>query len=114
MRRPFAFSIVVATTAAAAVIVSGGCSRSSGPVSGVDPDKAATMNQERSAFERAEDPPIRAETYFAAGQLAESNGDLAAAAWQYGEAIRLDPKHKRALYRQGICLSQLKKFPEAV
>ena len=106
MRRWIASPIVIAA------LLAGGCSQN-GPVSGVRSDRALAMNQERSAFERIEDPPIQPETYFAAGKLAESNGDLAAAAWQYGEAARLDPKHKRALYRRATCLSQLKKFPEA-
>jgi tetratricopeptide (TPR) repeat protein len=108
MRRTFAFSLL-----ATALVLGGGCSHDSA-VSGVNADKALAMNQERSAFERSEDPPIAAETYFAAGQLAEANGDLAGAARQYGEAARLDPKHKRALYRRATCLSQIKKFPEAV
>jgi tetratricopeptide (TPR) repeat protein len=91
-----------------------GCSKPSGAVSGVNADKALAMNQERNAFETSEDPPIAAETYFAAGQLAEANNDLPAAVWQYGQAVRLDPKHHRALFRQAACLSQMKKFPEAV
>ena len=100
--------------APAIVLVLDGCSTTDGPVSGVNADKALAMNQERNAFETSEDPPIAAKTYFAAGQLAEANGDLPAAVWQYAQTIRLDPKHHRALFRQAACLSQLKKFPEAV
>jgi tetratricopeptide (TPR) repeat protein len=106
MRRSIASSTIVS------VLLAGGCSQHSS-VAGVKSEQALAMNQERSSFERSEDPPIQAETYFAAGQLAEANGDLAAAAWQYGEAARLDPRHRRALYRRATCLSQLKKFPEA-
>jgi tetratricopeptide (TPR) repeat protein len=109
MRWPIATPLL----AAAALVMGAGCSQNSA-VTGVNADKALAMNQERSAFERSEDPPIASETYFAAGQLAEANGDLTGAARQYGEAARLDPKHKRALYRRATCLSQLKKFPEAV
>jgi tetratricopeptide (TPR) repeat protein len=109
MRRSIARTFLAALLA----IALDGCSES-GAVSGVNADKALAMNQERNAFETSEDPPIAAETYFAAGQLAENNGDLAAAVWQYGEAARLDPKHRRALFRRAACLSQLKKYPEAV
>jgi tetratricopeptide (TPR) repeat protein len=94
-------------------LILGGCSQN-GAVTGVNADKAIAMNQERNSFERSDDPPIVAETYFAAGQLAEANGDLKAAAHQYAEAARLDPNHKRALYRGATCLSQLKKFHEAL
>ena len=48
------------------------------------------------------------------GLLLRVQGDYAGAVKQYREALKLDPKHKRSLYRQAICLSQLKKFPEAV
>jgi tetratricopeptide (TPR) repeat protein len=110
MRRSIARTLL----AALLVLALDGCSKDSGPVSGVNADKALAMNQERNAFETSEDPPIAAETYFAAGQLAETNGDLTAAVWQYGQAVRLDARHHRALFRQAACLSQLKKFPEAV
>ncbi|HEY7117045.1 MAG TPA: tetratricopeptide repeat protein [Tepidisphaeraceae bacterium] len=91
-----------------------GCSGSNNvPVTGVNADKAMAMNQERNAFETSEDPPIKAETHFAAGQLAETNGDLPNAVKQYKEALKIDPKHKKALYRQAVCLSELKKFTEA-
>ena len=112
MRWPIAAPLLAAATTAALVLVAG-CSQN-GALTGVNADKALAMNQERNAFERSEDPPIVAETHFAAGQLAESNGDLAGAAHQYAEAVRLEPAHKRALYRRSTCLSQLKKFPEAV
>jgi len=107
-------SILSFVLAPGLVLAVDGCSTNNGPVSGVNPDKALAMNQERNAFETSEDPPIAAGTYFAAGQLAEANGDLPAAAWQYAQAVRLDPKNRRALFCQAACLAQLKKFPEAV
>jgi tetratricopeptide (TPR) repeat protein len=76
------------------------------------PDVA--ISTQRNPFETSQDPPITAETHFAAGQLAETQGDSAGALKQYKETLRLEPSHKRALYRQSVCLSQLKKFPEAV
>jgi tetratricopeptide (TPR) repeat protein len=95
-----------------------GCSQSSngnsGTITGVSNDVAGSMNSHRNPFETSEDPPLTADTHFAAGQLAETQGDFAGAVKQYKEALKVDPKHKRSLYRQAICLSQVKKFPEAV
>jgi tetratricopeptide (TPR) repeat protein len=86
-----------------------------GAMTGVPTDKALTMNQERSGFETSQqDPPIKAQTHFAAGQVSESQGDYAGAVRQYKETLKLSPNHKGALYRQAVCLSHLKKFPEAV
>lgn len=72
------------------------------------------MNGERSGFETSEDPPITAETHFAAGQVSESNNSDAQAIKQYQAALKLDPKHKGALYRTGLVLSRMKKYNEAV
>jgi tetratricopeptide (TPR) repeat protein len=93
-----------------------GCSNSSnnGTMTGVSGDQAEKINGERNAFETSQDPPITAETHYAAGQLAESQGDAAAAIKQYKEALKLDPKHGKSLYREAVCYSQLKKFPDAV
>src|SRR3954449_10421351 len=111
--RPSLARPLLATATVAALVAGAGCPPNAG-VTGGNADKALAMNQERSAFERSDDPPITAETYFAAGQLAEANNDFANAARQYGEAIRLEPTHRRALFGRATCLSQLKKFPEAV
>src|SRR5258708_560757 len=86
----------------------GHTSSNNGPITGVSSDQAGTIQSQRNPFETAQDPPITAETHFAAGQLAETQGDFAGALKQYKEALKLDPKHKRALYRQSVCLSQLK------
>lgn len=94
-----------------------GCTGKSGDtagITGVNAIDAATIHGERSAFDTAEDPPISADTHFAAGQLAEANNDPANAIKQYKSALSLDPKHRKSLYRQAVCLSQLKKHNEAV
>jgi tetratricopeptide (TPR) repeat protein len=109
MRSLFAISL--------SVFIMAGCSTSNNPgggLNGVSGDKAMEMRGGRNPFETSEDPPITADTHFAAGQLAEAQGDFANAVKQYKEALKIDPKHKKSLYREAVCLSQLKKFPEAV
>jgi tetratricopeptide (TPR) repeat protein len=99
-----------------AVVVAAGCSHTAkdASITGLSAEQAATMNGQRNSFETSEDPPITADTRVTAGELAESQNDAAGAVKQYQEALKLNPKHKRALYRQAVCLSQLKRFPEAV
>ena len=74
---------------------------------------AAGTNTDR--FETAKtDPPIAADTRFAAGQLAESRGSTAAAINQYREAVNRDPKNAAAMYRLGVLLAETKRYGEAV
>ena len=65
-------------------------------------------------FETSQDPPIKAKTRFAAGQLAESQGKFDKAIEQYWEAVRLEPKYKEALFRLGVVYCQLKHYPDAI
>jgi tetratricopeptide (TPR) repeat protein len=101
-------------TIAAAVILAG-CANSgnNGPISGVSSDQADKISSERNVFERSSDPPITADTHFAAGQLAEAQGDFNGALKQYKQALKLDPNHVKTIYHQAVCYSQLKKFPDA-
>src|SRR5688500_17225380 len=62
-------------------------------------DAAKTAPQDK--FEASEDPPLKAGTRFAAGQLAEAQGNFDNAIAQYREAIKLDPNHKAATFRLG-------------
>jgi tetratricopeptide (TPR) repeat protein len=75
---------------------------------------AAARPAPRSEFEKVADPPIASDTRFAAGQLAESRGALAAAAEQYRLALRNNPRHVQAMYRLGVVYAEMKKFAEAV
>ncbi len=81
------------------------------PVSGAEADRLAS---EQSRFEKSKEPPMTADTHFAAGQLAESQGAFAQAIEQYKEALKLNPKHLQALYRTGIVYAQVKQYPEAI
>lgn len=101
---------------AASILVISGCNsqKNNNGISGVSPDEARTMNGERSHFETSEDPPITADTHFAAARMAESSDDYGGAVKQYKEALKLNPSHKGSLYRMAICLATQKKYPEAV
>src|SRR5690242_5125634 len=65
-------------------------------------------------FETMQDPPIKAKTHFAAGQVAESQGRMNKAIEQYWEAVRIEPKYKDPLFRLGVVYCQLKHYPDAI
>jgi tetratricopeptide (TPR) repeat protein len=88
--------------------------KNTGAISGVSNERAEQMNAERSKFETSEDPPVNAETHFAAGQFAETQGAMDKAVQQYEQTLKLDPKHQRALYRLGIVYAQMRNFPGAI
>lgn len=67
-----------------------------------------------SELETSKAPPIRANTYFAAGQLAESQGDLANAIAQYQKALNLDPTYADALFRLGCVQTAARDFAKAI
>jgi tetratricopeptide (TPR) repeat protein len=108
--------------AAAAILLAaglaniGGCANKEEPstIRPVGNKTAADMNSERSKFERSEDPPFNANTRFAAGQLAESQGAPQRAVAQYQEALKLDPKMLPAAYRLGVCYTQMRDYPKAI
>ena len=76
------------------VLLSGCTSSESGDaISGVSQGDAAKLNAQRSAFDTAADPPFTAETWFAAGQLAESQTNVPKAIGCYRSALQLDAKH---------------------
>lgn len=102
---------------AAVIGVAGsGCAGSGGAggVSKVGADDARQLNSGHASFEQAEDPPIAAATRFAAGQLAEAQGQLPVAVEQYREALRADPEHLPSLFRLGVTLSALAQHRAAV
>jgi tetratricopeptide (TPR) repeat protein len=80
----------------------------------VNPEAAQEMNANRSQFDTVQDPPLNADTRYAAGQLAESQNNTQLAIKQYNECIKTNPNHTLALYRLGVCYSQLKQFPQAI
>jgi tetratricopeptide (TPR) repeat protein len=84
-----------------------------GALQGVDPEKAEDLNAERSAFEQVKDPPVTAQTRYAAAQLAESQGNADQAIRQYTEALKTDPRHAPSLYRLGVVYAQQRRFEES-
>ena len=68
----------------------------------------------RDAFETMHDPPIQAQTFVAAGQLAESQGRLPDAIAQYQKALSIKPDYADALYRLGIVYTQQRNFTNAI
>src|SRR5258707_114753 len=65
-------------------------------------------------FEKVKDPEVRPHTHFAAGQLAESQGQLERAAQQYRAALKQDPKFAMAMFRLGIIYTQMQAYPKAI
>ena len=84
----------------------GGCGNKAARDGQLSSEQAAELNASRSAFDSATPPPIKPQTYLAAGRLAESRGDVAQAAAQYNRALRQNPDDREALFRLGTLLSQ--------
>jgi tetratricopeptide (TPR) repeat protein len=98
------------------VLLAAGCMANSNQNSGIqhvgmDADQ---LNAGHSRFEATEDPPFTAQTRYAAGQLAESQGRPDAAMFQYKEAIKIDSQHQASLYRMGFIYTKVHQFPEAI
>ena len=67
----------------------------------------------KNKFETSEDPPIGAATFFAAGQLAESQANYPTAVDQYWKAYKVDHKCTQALYRLGIMHTKQEQYAAA-
>ena len=65
-------------------------------------------------FDKARDPKINADTWFAAGQLHESQGNLPAAMEQYRRALKQNDEHHGALYRLGVLYATTHNFDDAI
>ena len=68
----------------------------------------------RDEFERTHDRPINADTYFAAGQLAETQDAPARAEEQYRKALSMTPNHPGSLFRLGVMYAKQKRYAEAI
>ena len=95
-------------------LVAGGCASKDKAAAKGKPGSAAKRTAPLSEFETSRDPPIAADTRFAAGQMAETRGALPQAAEQYRQAVRNNPKHVEAMYRLGVVYAGMKKYSEAI
>ena len=78
------------------------------------PYQTAQKPQPRDEFERSGDRPINADTYFAAGQLAETQDAATKAEESYLHALKLNGDHKGSLFRLGVLYAKQKRYPEAI
>jgi len=115
LHRSHVLRAAACATALAAVTLAG-CSNGGKPnASRAAGARGSGQSGRAGAFEvTRRDPPIAADTRFAAGQLAESRGAFAQAAEQYQQAIQLDPKHSEAMFHLGVVYATMKKYPEAI
>ncbi len=81
---------------------------------GVPRHEQQLLSAEDRQFEQAADPPLMANTHFAAGQLAESQGNLAGAIEQYTRALQVDARHEPSLFRLAIAQSRLGRHAQAI
>jgi tetratricopeptide (TPR) repeat protein len=92
----------------------GGCA------SNKDGDKPSSTSQSRGThegmteFDKAKDPAFKPETFFAAGQFAETQGQTGRAIEQYTLAIKAKSDYTPALYRLGVVCTQAKMYPQAI
>lgn len=68
----------------------------------------------RDEFEAAKEVPIGADTHFAAGQFAESQGNLQQALDQYRKALTLNPNHRDTIYHAAVVYVKQKQLPKAI
>ena len=81
----------------------------------VGADKAGLVGVDHgSDFDKVKEPKINADTWFAAGQLQESQGNLNAAIDQYKKTLKQNGDHHGALYRLGVLYATTRQYPEAV
>jgi tetratricopeptide (TPR) repeat protein len=121
MRTPSKFARVFTLVAAAGMPMVGGSCASShddrgsmSAVQGIAGQDANALNAEHSTFDAVKDPPFTADTRFAAGRLAESQGQLEAAVQQYREAVKINPRHLPSLYQLGVIYTKAQQYPQAI
>ena len=107
--------IIFVATAAAGLL--GGCAaKSESPtgVTAVPRGQANEMTAQHARFDNAKDPRPNAQTHFAAGRLAESQGASGQAIVQYKHALTIDPNHLPSLYRLGVLYTQVQAYSDAI
>jgi len=104
--------------ASAAAVGVGGCDKNKQADKQREKEIAQRNKGEAAAndpkFEKSDDPPITAQTRFAAGQLAEAQGNFDNAIAQYQASLKLDPKNVDAMFRLGAMYVQTKRYDDAI
>jgi len=83
-------------------------------IQGLSPSQAEKMSGENANIKEAKTPAVTANTRFAAGQLAESQGNFDNAIHQYNVALELDPKHLPSLCRLGVVYAEQKNYKKSI
>ena len=72
------------------------------------------LPSEKDVIQTKPDAPLTANTHFAAGQVAESQGDYPRAMVQYLQAVKLDPSATVPLLRMAMIYTKQRDFDEAI
>lgn len=75
---------------------------------------AVAAEHDPSKFEEAKEPALSAETLFASGALAESQGQNDKAVDQYNQALKVDPNNEKVLFHLGLVYTNAKDYPKAI
>jgi tetratricopeptide (TPR) repeat protein len=108
---------VIFLSAALGLSAAAGCAathESASGISAVPRAQADQMTAQHARFENARDPRLTAQTHFAAGRLAESQGVTRQAIVQYKHAVSIDPRHLPSLYRLGVLYTQVNAYSDAI
>jgi tetratricopeptide (TPR) repeat protein len=109
------FAAALALFGTTGCIFGGGGKKEQPEIRPVGNDKAAMLPVDlTSDFDRAKEPKIGAETWFAAGQLQESQGNMKAAVVQYERVLKANDEHHGALYRLGVLYATGRDYAQAI
>jgi tetratricopeptide (TPR) repeat protein len=103
---------IISTVAILLLLVGCGDNQGRSSIQSVS-DNPAAMNDSQK-FDQAKEPALTADTHFAAGQLAESQGQPSRAIEQYQESLKIDPKHQGSIYRIAVIETQSKQYDQAI
>ena len=114
VRNRVGFLAVPSSVVASSIIaLLAGCQQNQ-PTSNTPAARALGERETADSADAITNRPLTAETRFAAGQLAESGGDLGQAVGQYESALKLDPRHAPSLLRLGLIYTAQKQYGKAV
>jgi tetratricopeptide (TPR) repeat protein len=106
--------IGAAVLVAGATLVAGCGDKNQDPAYRSSGGEAEQFSMDKSKFELAKDPPYTAQTHYAAGLYAESEGRRDQAIGQFQEALKLDPRHEPSLYQLAVNYTAIKQYDLAV